>query len=91
MNTYLDQEEQPHTNRFSNTIENTNMMGRPSSLTRQNIEQSKYNNQPNEFYQRGGISEIVPLVDEDFKRDIGTNIKKGFIAAIGNVFGGGQP
>jgi hypothetical protein len=30
-------------------------------------------------------------VDDDFKhsRDIGTNIKKGFIAAIGNVFGAG--
>lgn len=90
MNTYLDQEDLPHVNRFSNAIENTNMMGRPSSLTRQNIEQSKYNQQ-NEFYSRGGISEIVPLVDDDFKpsRDIGTNIKKGFIAAIGNVFGAG--
>jgi len=34
MNTYLDQEDLPHINRFSNAVENTNMMGRPSSLTR---------------------------------------------------------
>lgn len=34
MNTYLDQEDLPRINRFNNAIENTNMMGRPSSLTR---------------------------------------------------------
>lgn len=67
MNTYLDQEDLPHINRFSNAVENTNMMGRPSSLTRQNIEQSKYN-QPADFYSRGGINEIVPLVDDDFMK-----------------------
>jgi len=50
----------------------------------------------NEYY--GTINEIVPLNDDEaqFKhaRDINsnskTNIKKGFFAAIDNVFGGGQ-
>ena len=35
------------------------------------------------------MNEIVLLVDD--QRDISTKIKKDFIAAIDNVFGGGQP
>lgn len=95
MQNYLDNDDYSQRNRFKN-LSGVSFNERPSSLNRASMQYADTDFDrmlmPDTY---GSINEIVPLNDdEQFKHSSNvsgnTGIKRGFFAAIDNVFGGGH-